>query len=103
MNKDLIEKLRQAIETTALGVIEDVILDAGGTVDGHPRDGLITYNNADGEIVLEVTIDDDITTFALYTHTGDDFDPRWIADIYKVNRKTGYRHWDYNINCGEWR
>lgn len=102
MDKELLEKLKDAIKTTSLEIIEDVILDAGGTVDGHPNNGLITYNNADGEIVLEVTIDDDITTFALYTHTGDDFDPRWIADIYEINRKTGYRHWEYNVNCGEW-
>ena len=93
MDKELLKKLKDAVKTTALEVIEDVILDAGGAVDGHPRDGLITYNDANGEIVLEVTIEGD---------TGDDFDPRWIADIYEINRKTGYRHWKYNVNCGEW-
>lgn len=51
MDKELIENLRQAIETTAVGIVEDIIHAAGGTVEGRVRDGLITCNDADGEIV----------------------------------------------------
>ncbi len=103
MDKELIENLRQAIETTAIGVVEDTIHAAGGTVEGRVRDGLITCNNADGEIVLEITFEDDLADFVLYTHTYEDNDPRWIADICRIDYRTGNKHWEYNVNCGEWR